>query len=60
MCEICCLMLTMKTPEVTPCSSVCSVNFEHVIAGWNKAFRNKKNVNAARNNLRSHFDVQVR
>ena len=53
-------MLTMKTPEVTSCSSVCSVNFEHVIAGWNKAFRNKKSVNAARNNLRSHFDVQVR
>ena len=24
--------------KVTPCSSVCIVNFEHVIAGWGKLF----------------------
>ena len=46
-CEIC-SKLTIKTPErryFSPCSSVSVVSFEHVIAGWEKAFKRFGNLN---------------
>ena len=46
-CEIC-SKLTIKTAErryFSPCSSVSVVSFEHVIAGWEKAFKRFENLN---------------